>query len=207
MAHPASQQIYSNTAIPLLYDDFPSPSPPTNPTYESITLTNTTNQIIFGTTKTTTLSAVAPGTSDTITIPDPGVATANVVLDQGTLSTAGIFSNGGAVVDVEYGGGASGPPTITIAYLQVGKAYTLSGTIHGMTFTIEDDNSATISLSISGPTLTPIANLWGTAVCAAGGLQAGIIYNSSTTQLYLDFSALTNTGTSDVYFTATGYHN
>ena len=207
MAHPASQQIYSNTAIPLLYDDFPSPSPPTNPTYESITLTNTTNQIILGTTKTTTLSAVVPGTSDTITIPDPGVATANVVLDQGTLSTAGIFSNGFIVVPAIYGGGATGPTPIVIAYLQVGNTYTLSGTIHGMGFTIEDDNSVTLTLTTANPTLTPIANLWGTAVCAAGGLQAGIIYNSSTTQLYLDFSALTNTGTSDVYFTATGYHN
>lgn len=58
------------------------------------TLTNTTNQLILGTTNTTTLSATAPAASRTYTIPDAGGA-ANVVLDAGNYTIAGTwnFSN------------------------------------------------------------------------------------------------------------------
>jgi hypothetical protein len=50
------------------------------PTFTSETLTATTNQLTLGTTNTTTISATAPSTSRTITIPDPATATSSFSL-------------------------------------------------------------------------------------------------------------------------------
>src|SRR5271154_673249 len=46
----------------------------------SVTYQATSNQIVFGTTNTTTLSSTAPSASRTYTLPDAG-ANANIVLD------------------------------------------------------------------------------------------------------------------------------
>lgn len=64
------------------------------PTFANLTLSNTTNQIVLGTTNTVTLSSTAPASSRTYTIPDAGGA-ANVVLDAGNYTIAGTwtFSN------------------------------------------------------------------------------------------------------------------
>ncbi len=80
------------------------------------TLSNTTNQIVLGTTNTTTISATAPATSRTLTIPD-SLANLNVILSNvnagltsassrpaiGTSITAGeihgVSSSGGTVDD------------------------------------------------------------------------------------------------------------
>lgn len=58
------------------------------------TLTNTTNQIVLGTTNTITLSSTAPASSRTYTLPDAG-GSANVVLDAGNYTIGGTwaFSN------------------------------------------------------------------------------------------------------------------
>ncbi len=56
----------------------------------AITVTPTTNQIVLGTTNTTTISATAPSTSRIITIPDPGTTGANFVLTEAIQSINGI---------------------------------------------------------------------------------------------------------------------
>jgi len=43
-------------------------------TMTALTLSNTTNQLVLGTTNTVTISSTAPGASRTITLPDPGAA-------------------------------------------------------------------------------------------------------------------------------------
>jgi hypothetical protein len=55
------------------------------------TLTATTNQLVLGTTHTTTLTATAPSASRVYTIPDAG-GSANVVLDTGNYTIGGTWS-------------------------------------------------------------------------------------------------------------------
>jgi hypothetical protein len=56
-----------------------------------VTLSNTTNQIVLGTTNTVTISSTAPASSRVYTVPDAGGA-ANVVLDAGNYTIAGTWS-------------------------------------------------------------------------------------------------------------------
>lgn len=64
------------------------------PTFPSEILSNTTNQLVLGTTHTVTISSTAPSASRTYTLPDAGAA-ANIVLDQGNYTIGGTwtFSN------------------------------------------------------------------------------------------------------------------
>src|ERR1700682_4452707 len=55
-------------------------------TIQAITLTNTTNQIVLGTTNTVTVSSTAPSSSRTYTLPDAGAA-ANFGLFSSTPAT------------------------------------------------------------------------------------------------------------------------
>lgn len=55
----------------------------------ALTITPTTNQLVLGTTNTTTISATAPSTSRTITIPDPGTTGANFVLTEAAQTING----------------------------------------------------------------------------------------------------------------------
>jgi hypothetical protein len=61
----------------------------------TLALTNTTNQLVLGTTNTTTISSTAPAAGRTYTIPDAGSSTANMVLDKGNYTIGGTwgFSN------------------------------------------------------------------------------------------------------------------
>src|SRR5208283_4596391 len=61
------------------------------PTFASETLSATTNQLVLGTTHTTTISATAPAASVTYTLPDAG-ASANIVLDHGNYTIGGTWS-------------------------------------------------------------------------------------------------------------------
>jgi len=62
--------------------------PTATPTFASETLTNTTNQLVLGTTNTTTLNVTAPAASRTYTIPDSG-ANSSFVLTDGTQTING----------------------------------------------------------------------------------------------------------------------
>jgi len=55
------------------------------------TITATTNQLVLGTTNTTTINSTAPATSRTLTIPDPG-ADANFLMSAGNQSASGVQS-------------------------------------------------------------------------------------------------------------------
>ena len=58
------------------------------PTFASLILSNTTNQIRLGTTNTTTISATAPAASRTYTIPDSG-ANSSFIMSDGTQTVNG----------------------------------------------------------------------------------------------------------------------
>lgn len=77
-----------------------------SPTFDHLTLAKTTNQLILGTTNTTTLSATAPASSRTYTIPDAGGA-ANVMLDAGAYTVTGTWT-GVTLVGPALGTPASG---------------------------------------------------------------------------------------------------
>jgi hypothetical protein len=76
------------------------------PTFDHLTLAKTTSQLILGTTNTTTLSATAPASSRTYTIPDAGGA-ANVMLDAGAYTVTGTWT-GVTLVGPALGTPASG---------------------------------------------------------------------------------------------------
>ena len=96
------------------------------PTFANLTLTNTTNQLVLGTTNTVTLSATAPGTSRTYTIPDPG-ANANFVMDTGgALTITNTGTTGYALV-------ATGANTATWQTFSSGAVTTFSGGTTGLT--------------------------------------------------------------------------
>ncbi len=70
-----------------------------NPTgdqkFDSLELTDTTNQLILGTTNKTTINSVAPSTSRTYTIPDAGTNTSFAMLaGSQTFSSLTTFTNG-----------------------------------------------------------------------------------------------------------------
>jgi hypothetical protein len=111
----------------------------------SINLTATTNQIVMGTTKTTTLSAVAPGTSQTITIPDQSS-------NLGTTSTSVLTTN-------------------TITYIKTGTwTPTLGDGTHN--FTLSTNASY---YSIIGDTTFFTADLaWSSINSATGQLQMSL---------------------------------
>jgi hypothetical protein len=60
--------------------------------FATIALSAVSNQITFGTTKTTTLSAVQPASSQTITLPDSGTSNSQIIL-QDNSSQQNIKSN------------------------------------------------------------------------------------------------------------------
>jgi len=62
----------------------------------SLTITPTTNQLILGTTNTTTIDSVAPSASRLITIPDAG-SSSNMVLDQGNYTIGGTWTFGNSI--------------------------------------------------------------------------------------------------------------
>jgi len=78
-----------------------------SPTFASEILSNTTNQLILGTTNTTTISATAPSASRTYIIPDAG-ASANFLLDKGNYTLTGTWTNATLVTP------ALGTPTSAI---------------------------------------------------------------------------------------------
>lgn len=65
--------------------------------FSPLTITSTSNQIILGTTNTTTLSATAPAASRTYTFPDV-LNNANVVLSEGTQTINGSKTFGSAII-------------------------------------------------------------------------------------------------------------
>ncbi len=102
------------------------------PTFASGTLTATTNQLTFGTTTTTTISAIAPAVSRTLTIHDPGAA-ANFVLDRGGALTITTAPNTGDVLTAinattaNWAPPSTGNGTVTSVAMTVPSILSISG--------------------------------------------------------------------------------
>jgi hypothetical protein len=80
-------------------------------TFTSINITNTTNQMVLGTTHTVTVSSTAPSASRTYTLPDAG-AGANFVLDQGNYTIAGTWTMSNSLT---MSGGFAATGTMTLS--------------------------------------------------------------------------------------------
>lgn len=84
----AAEIVAIETDLAARFGDGASSNAIVVPSGVSFTLKNTTNQIVLGTTHTTTISATAPASSITLTIPDTGGA-ASFVMTAGTQTIAG----------------------------------------------------------------------------------------------------------------------
>lgn len=92
-------------------------------TAPAATLTNTTNQLVLGVTNTTTISATAPTTSRTVTIPDPGAA-ASFVLTESAQTINGAKTFASSALKLQENGGAD-VATIAVASLAANRTYTV----------------------------------------------------------------------------------
>lgn len=91
--------------------------------FTDITLTNTTNQIVMGTTNTTTISSVAPAASRTYTIPDAGGAASFIMsLGAQTITGAKTFADQTLLLQET---GSTDVITINVAALAASRAYTM----------------------------------------------------------------------------------
>ena len=135
----------------------------------ALTLTNTTNQIVLGTTHTVTLSSTAPSASRVYTIPDAG-GSANVILDAGNYTVTGTWTNV-TLVNPALGTPASGvltnctglPAASVTGILPIAHGGTNSATSLGNGKLIASSGGAIVesAVAISGSTIT--ASLTGTA--------------------------------------------
>jgi hypothetical protein len=91
--------------------------------FTNITLTNTTNQIVMGTTNTTTINSVAPAASRVYTIPDAGGAAAFIMsLGAQTITGAKTFADQTLLLQET---GSTDVITINVAALAASRAYTM----------------------------------------------------------------------------------
>jgi trimeric autotransporter adhesin len=113
----------------------------------AVTITPSTNQLILGTTNTTTISASAPSTSRTITIPDPG-ADANFVLTQATQTINGAKTFGSAITIT---------PSTNQLTLGTTNTTTISATAPSTsrTITLPDPATATAAIAMANTTTAP----------------------------------------------------
>ncbi len=88
-----------------------------------ITLTDTTNQIILGTTNTTTINSVAPAASRVYTVPDAGGA-ASFLLTVGAATITGAKTFASSALLLQENGGTD-VATIAVASLATGRTYTV----------------------------------------------------------------------------------
>ena len=184
------------------------------PTFASETLTATTNQLVLGTTNTTTLNAVAPASSRVYTIPDAGGAASFVMTEgaqtingnktlSGVTSLATKISSGSSTYAVGTVGTAS---TASMLVTGTGGGFT-SAMVGGMLITAS--TSGLITAVPSGTQLIvadPVTIANGTSFTVyygsdqgAGGSEGEI----NTMNVGGSWADYTITGTASVYFTGT----
>lgn len=162
---------------------------------QTLTLTATGNQAVFGTTNTTTLSFTAPGASRVYTFPDAGT-NANVVLTQGSQTIAGATTLSSALTIT---------PTTNQLVLGTTNTTTISATAPSASrvYTIPDAGGAANFLlsagaqSISGA-LTLTATITPLTLDAGGGAEQRLLMTGSGTNpdLYVEFAATAGTAQS-----------
>ncbi len=89
-----------------------------------IAATATTNQIVLGTTNTTTINSTAPASSRTYTIPDAGT-TASFVMTEGSQSIVGAKTFDSSSLLIKETGGGNDTVTIACANLGASRTYTI----------------------------------------------------------------------------------
>lgn len=166
-----------------------------SPTFDHITLSKTTLQLILGTTNTTSITATAPASSRVYTLPDAGGA-ANIILDAGNYTVTGTWT-GVTLVTPALGTPASGVLT-NCTGLPAGSVTGTLGPTHGGTglatyaqgdllygsasntlAALAKDTNATRYLSNTGTTNNPAWAQVALATGVSGNLPVGNL-NSGT---------------------------
>lgn len=111
------------------------------PSFASLTLTNTTNQLTLGTTNTVTVNSVAPAASRTYTIPDAGGA-ASFVMTAGAQTVAGVKTFSSALTcsatTNQITLGTTNTVTITSPAPAASRTYTIPDTAADSSFVMTD---------------------------------------------------------------------
>jgi hypothetical protein len=166
-----------------------------------LSLTNTTNQLILGTTNTTTINSVAPSASRVYSIPDFGAA-ASFVLTNNTNTT--IKSGTWTVTMTDGSTGNLGGVSSVAEYTQVGDAVLFSAYV---SWTSEGTASGNIRMSLpfgisstSGYASAFTISNW-TGMTFSGTL--GAVGNAS--ESYLTFAGLSASGAAPTPLTQTAF--
>lgn len=123
----------------------------------TITTVKTSNQLVLGTTNTTTISATAPSASRTVTIPDPGT-NANFVMSESnqTINAVKTFAGGAGAITMSSSTIAMGSNKIT--GLANGTATTDGATFGQIKLVQYQSNSTTSSTSTTSLTFVDATN-------------------------------------------------
>jgi hypothetical protein len=157
------------------------------PTFTSGTFTATTNQFTLGTTNTVIITAPAPTSSTTITIPDPGQSTSNFMLTDNTLTQVvnspklmkSVFCN-----SATYTTGTASQSTTTIT----GSGTTFTSAMQGGVIVFANGTRAFITTFVSVTDLTTAQSqtVSGQAYTIYyGGFQASDSNNVSINTAYM----------------------
>jgi len=150
------------------------------------------NQIILGTTNTTTLSATAPALSSTYTIPDVG-ATANFVMTAGNQSVSGVksFTSAGS-----FAGALTLSPVTNQLVLGVTNTTTITSPapVASRVYTIPDAGTNSSFMMLNGTQTVAGATTFtlGTTFSSTGSFASALTLLPTTNQLVL---GVTNTTT------------
>lgn len=182
----------------------------------SANLTNTTNQLVLGTTNTTTISATAPSASRTYTLPDTG-GSATFVLTSNAGSSGAVLvatSSTGAQWDLPLpitSGGTNSTTALSNNRLMISLAGVIKEspglyTKTGAGTDLCSANNATFSMYNTGTIGQSGTTVTGSGTTFTAAMVGGLLFTNSTvsviivefvstTSLIVDYSQTTSTGT------------
>lgn len=139
----------------------------------AISIPGTTNQLILGTTNTTTISAVAPAASRVVTLPDAGA------------SGKAVLAGGNAAVTLTGTGGTStGTMTTLSAQVTSASLTTAGGATHVATITYTGITASDmVFISKAGGTNSATENYSYKAVCTTDTITVTLSNNTAATAL------------------------
>jgi hypothetical protein len=177
----------------------------------TIAVVQTTNQIVLGTTNTTTLNATAPAASRVYTLPDAG-ANANVVLDSGGAMTITDAPSAGEILvatgattanwaplpgaftaqDISVAGGTATSPTVSITttFITTTGAGTATGTLGDGTS--NGQFKYLVAVSITAGVNYDLASTAGNVIDANGAAVTTMRFSTSGNALTLIWNTTTS---------------